>query len=74
VTIQDVADQPILEPAVGETLLWDQCIVTALFPTTVDTQEINLQFYASILSSPQIRWEQLEDKDWSQEWKKHFNP
>lgn len=74
VTIQDAADQPILEPAVGETPLWDQCIVTALFPTTVDTQEINLQFYASILSSPQIRWEQLEDKDWSQEWKKHFNP
>ena len=74
VTIQDAADQPILEPAVGETPLWDQCIVTALFPTTVDTREINLQFYASILSSPQIRWEQLEDKDWSQEWKKHFNP
>ena len=74
VTIQDAADQPILEPAVGETPLWDQCIVTALFPTTVDTQAINLQFYASISSSPQIRWEQLEDKDWSEEWKKHFNP
>jgi len=74
VTIQDAADQPILEPAVGETPLWDQCIVTALFPTTADTQEINFQFYASISTSPQIRWEQLEDKDWSQEWKKHFNP
>jgi len=74
VTIQDAADQPILEPAVGETPLWDQCIVTALFPRTVDTQAINLQFYASISSSPQIRWEQLEDKDWSEEWKKHFNP
>ena len=38
VTIQDAADQPILEPAVGETPLWDQCVVTALFPTTVDTK------------------------------------
>ena len=74
VTIQDAADQPILEPAVGETPLWDQCVVTALFPTTVDTKKINEQFNATTLKSSQIRWEQLEDKDWSQEWKKHFNP
>ena len=74
VTIQDAADQPILEPAVGETPLWDQCVVTALFPTTVDTKKINEQFNATTSNSQQMRWEQLEDKDWSQEWKKHFNP
>jgi ribosomal protein L11 methyltransferase len=74
VTIQDAADQPILEPAVGETPLWDQCIVTALFPSSVDTKEINAQFNATTSCSPQMRWEQLEDKNWLQEWKKHFNP
>ena len=32
VTLQDAADQPILEPGVGETPLWDNCLLTALFP------------------------------------------
>jgi ribosomal protein L11 methylase PrmA len=31
VTLQDAADQPILEPGVGETPLWDSCILTGTF-------------------------------------------
>ena len=37
VTLQDAADQPILEPGVGETPLWDNCILTALFSASIDT-------------------------------------
>lgn len=76
VTLQDAADQPILEPAVGETPLWDSCIVKALFPSTIDTDAVSLQLQSRLHSplNQQLRWELLEDKDWSQEWKKYFKP
>ena len=32
VTLEDDADQPLLEPGPGETPLWDAVQVTALFP------------------------------------------
>ena len=41
ITLQDGADQPILEPGVGETPLWDKCVVRALFIATVDTESIS---------------------------------
>ena len=73
VTLQDAADQPILEPAVGETPLWDACVMTALFPSDTFTSAIDdqLKNRFSIINQ---HWQQLEDKDWSQEWKQHFQP
>ncbi|MGB1402474.1 MAG: 50S ribosomal protein L11 methyltransferase [Porticoccaceae bacterium] len=72
VTIEDAADQPILEPSVGETPLWDQCIVKGLYPASVDVEQISAQL-GTILDT-ELCWELLEDKDWSQEWKKYFQP
>lgn len=72
VTLQDAADQPILEPGVGETPLWDRCILKALFPASIDTDDICQQLKPRFDS--EVRWELLEDKDWSQEWKKYFQP
>jgi ribosomal protein L11 methyltransferase len=74
VTLQDAADQPILEPAVGETPLWDACVMTALFPSNTDTESIDAQLISHLPTAISKRWEQLEDKDWSQEWKQHFQP
>ena len=74
VTLQDAADQPILEPGVGETPLWDNCILTALFPATIDPSTTQKQIQAFLPFSLQAAWELVEDKDWSQEWKKHFKP
>jgi ribosomal protein L11 methyltransferase len=74
VTLQDAADQPILEPGVGETPLWDSCILTALFPASIDTRIIEQQIQSSLPFSLLSSWHLVEDKDWSQEWKKHFKP
>ena len=74
VTLQDAADQPILEPGVGETPLWDNCILTALFPATIDVTTTEQQIQSCLPFSPQTSWELVEDKDWSQEWKKYFKP
>ena len=74
VTLQDAADQPILEPGVGETPLWDSCILTALFPASIDTSTTEQQIQSSLSFSLSSSWQLVEDKDWSQEWKKHFKP
>ena len=74
VTLQDAADQPILEPGVGETPLWDNCILTALFSASIDTTTTEQQIQACLPFALQASWQLVEDKDWSQEWKKHFKP
>ena len=43
VSLEDAADQPILEPGVGETPLWDNCQIKALFDANTDTTEITEQ-------------------------------
>ncbi len=40
VTLQDNADQPVLEPGVGETPLWQDTRVTGLFPADTAMQPI----------------------------------
>ncbi|MDG1495182.1 MAG: 50S ribosomal protein L11 methyltransferase [Porticoccaceae bacterium] len=74
VTLEDAADQPILEPGVGETPLWDNCIIKALFADDTDTVQTGAQLEELVAQSLQLSWQQLEDKDWSQEWKKYFSP
>nr|MCS5588329.1 50S ribosomal protein L11 methyltransferase [Porticoccaceae bacterium] len=74
VTLQDAADQPILEPGVGETPLWNSCILTALFPASINTATAEQEITQYLPFSIHSTWELVEDKDWSQEWKKYFKP
>lgn len=75
VTLQDNADQPILEPALGETPLWQETRITGLFDADISTQAVDQQLQAAL---PQHyashQWEQLEDKDWEREWMKNYQP
>lgn len=71
VTLQDNADQPILEPALGETPLWQETCVTGLYEANVDTNAVSQHFTQQEI---QGRWEQLEDKDWEREWMKNYHP
>lgn len=75
VTLQDNADQPILEPALGETPLWNETRLTALFDAEIDTAEataiVNSRYGNPL---PDFRWEQLEDKDWEREWMLNYHP
>ncbi len=75
VTLQDNADQPILEPALGETPLWDDTLITGLFDATIDT-DITTHLASTCLGSklPPHRWELLEDKDWEREWMNNYHP
>ena len=74
VTLEDAADQPIYAPGIGEQPLWDNCTAKALFPASTDTNAINQQLSDLLEPAPAMHWELLEDKDWSEEWKKYFQP
>lgn len=75
ITFEDNADQPILEPALGETPLWDSTRVTALYDAEVNTKAITGQLQQQLGELLQkYQWEQLEDKDWEREWMQNYQP
>jgi len=75
VTFEDNADEPILEPALGETPLWRQTRVTGLFDAGTDTAAVD-SFLRQQLPGASFdgRWSPLEDRDWEREWMKHYQP
>ena len=72
VTLEDNADQPLLEPGVGETPLWNQTRLTGLYPADSDMHAVLAQLPAQALDNHRV--EILEDKDWAREWMQHFQP
>lgn len=74
VTLEDNADQPLLEPGVGETPLWQQTRLTALFAADTDMQAVQAQLDPTLLARCNQRIEILEDRDWEREWMQHYQP
>jgi ribosomal protein L11 methyltransferase len=76
VTLEDAGDQPVLEPAPGETPLWDHTRVTGLFDAQTDIEVVKGQLrrflHAPIL--PECRLAALEERDWVRAWMDDFHP
>lgn len=76
VTFEDAKDQPIFEPDIGTTPIWQDTKVTALFDAEVDGQAM-ISMVKQILpevSEHAFKIEALEDKDWIREWMDQFQP
>jgi len=73
VSIIDAADQSLLEPAPGETPLWESSRIVGLFApgTDVLTLQKTLQEQL-VMPALQLRVGHLEDRDWSNTWRKNF--
>jgi len=79
VTMRDGANQPIYEPKLGTTPLWDNVVLIALFDAEdpVDSQMERLaEIYKEELELdfPSYKLELVEDKDWVREWMDKFKP
>ncbi len=74
VTLEDNADQPLLEPGVGETPLWRHTRLTGLYPADTDMAAVLATFPEQVLAEGSQRVEILEDKDWEREWMQHYRP
>ncbi|MGO1296661.1 MAG: 50S ribosomal protein L11 methyltransferase [Vibrio sp.] len=76
VTFLDAQDTPVFEPQPGETRLWGDTDVLALYDAEADTTLAIRQIQASGLVAQDFAYkvEQIEDKDWEREWMDNFHP
>jgi ribosomal protein L11 methyltransferase len=74
VTFEDDADQPIYEPEPGETPLWTETRLTALFDAETEHQQVVDMLATLVDEVPRFRVEAVEDKDWEREWMANFQP
>jgi len=79
VTLQDDADQPILEPDLGTTPIWDDTQVIGLFEATHNPDELRAKLEHAYSAKrkeplPAAKIEILEDKDWIRAWMDDYHP
>lgn len=74
VTYRDAEDQPVLEPAPGETPLWDQVLVTGLFEADADLATLTALIRAQLPALEALDTRQVEDQDWERAWMDDFRP
>jgi ribosomal protein L11 methyltransferase len=75
VTLADHRDVPILEPGVGETPLWPEVDLIALFDEASDRDATGAALAALLGdAAADLPWEYLEDRAWEREWLQYFAP
>ena len=76
VTFMDSQDTPIFEPLPGETRLWGNTDVIALFDAETEMALVVqvLQNEGWLGAQTAYKIEQIEDKDWEREWMDNFHP
>jgi len=74
VTLQDNADEPVFEPGIGETPLWAQTRVLALFEEHTDAGSVIAGLGQLLGQVPPWRAEQLADQAWERAWMADFQP
>ena len=75
-TMTDDADDPVLEPGVGETPLWPSVCVTALFSgdTPVEPLTRMLSLLPGVDWPHQVSFRKFEDEQWERVWLDRFKP
>lgn len=77
VTFEDVNDDPVYEPELNTTPLWNHTRVTGLFEADADIEQIRplidekaIELNTDLATKIEI----LEDKDWEREWMDSYHP
>lgn len=73
VTYRDAQDVPILEPAPGETPLWEDMEVTGMFTRDHNQKEI-LEKIKEYCPNRKVKCEMLQNQVWERTWLEHFKP
>jgi ribosomal protein L11 methyltransferase len=76
VTLSDAGDDPVLEPAPGETPLWGDTQICGLFKADASFDLLKQDILRSfdLVQLPEHRVEHLKDRAWEREWLKDFAP
>ena len=76
VSFMDAEDVPVLEPAPGETPLWENTVTLGLFHDTADLApaQAALRDLLPDGADASIAQELIEDQDWVRAWLDHWHP
>jgi ribosomal protein L11 methyltransferase len=74
VTMEDSGDQPLFEPPIGTTPLWQDTTVVGLFNADIDVATATQQISNALQPSTPLKFEILEDKDWVRAWMDDYHP
>jgi ribosomal protein L11 methyltransferase len=76
VTYMDAEDEPVYEPAIGETKIWSNTQVIALYELTADPAKIRSQTLKQFPQDCLTHWEfeMIADQAWERAWMEHFKP
>ena len=76
VTYMDAEDQPVYEPLPGETKIWPNTKVIALFELDADPERVKERIFDAFEQSPLKEWaaEILEDQAWERTWMDYYQP
>lgn len=76
VSFQDEGDQPLFEPKPGETPVWQNTRVIALFDLHTDLAVVRAGLTSRFGTEPLSHWqvEEIQDQAWERAWLEHFQP
>ena len=74
VTLEDEADQPLLEPDPGETPLWDRVRLTALFAGAEDLTPLLGEIPSELCTQAPTVAVPVADREWTRVWEEQFHP
>lgn len=76
VTYMDAEDEPVYEPAIGETKIWSNTQVIALYELDAEPELIKLKVCQQFTKAPLEHWliEDVEDQAWERAWMEYYHP
>lgn len=76
VTYMDGKDQPIYEPDPGDTKIWQQTRVIALFESNTEPEIVKTLLFSHFKDTQLKDWlaEILQDQIWERSWMEHYQP
>ena len=76
VTYMDAEDEPVYEPALGETKIWSNTQVIALYELDVDLEGVAARMRAAFNAAQLRDWrqERIEDQAWERAWMAYYQP
>jgi ribosomal protein L11 methyltransferase len=76
VTYMDAEDEPVYEPAIGETKIWTYTRVIALYELSADPAQIRHQTLEHFQQNYLRHWdfEEVADQAWERTWMEYYHP
>ncbi len=76
VTYMDAEDEPVYEPAIGETRIWSNTQVIALYDTMMNPELIKTAVLEKFKDQDLRGWliEEIADQEWERAWMEYYKP